>query len=68
VHEPPSDGQYSAGVNDLLPNLEALLDALLDDTPAGRDANELSRAAAHAGSWEDVDDALDHVVAGWTDS
>jgi hypothetical protein len=55
-------------VNDLLPNLEALLDALLDDTPAGRDANELSRAAAHAGSWEDVDDALDHVVAGWTDS
>lgn len=51
-------------VSDLIPNLEDLV-AALPATPAGRDAAELTAAVSSAGSWHEVDSALDAVVDGW---
>lgn len=48
----------------LLPNLPDLLVAL-PSSPAGRDAAELAEAAGAAMTPDDVDDALDLVIAQW---
>lgn len=51
-------------VVDLLPNLPDLL-AAVPSSPAGRDAAELAEAAGEAMTPDDVDAALDLVIARW---
>ncbi|WP_264020931.1 hypothetical protein, partial [Mycobacterium bouchedurhonense] len=57
-----------APVSDLLPNLDALLKQLSGDAAGQRDARALAEAVAQAGSEEDVDTALDAVIAKWRQS
>ncbi|GGM09605.1 hypothetical protein GCM10011594_31870 [Nakamurella endophytica] len=52
-------------VSDLLPNLDALLQQLNDDTAARRDACELARAVQTAGTLDEVDEQLNVVVTRW---
>lgn len=52
-------------MSDLLPNLDALLAKLIGDSPAVRDAHALAEAAAHAETEDELDAALDVVIAEW---
>jgi len=51
-------------VSDLVPNLDDLT-AALPATPPGQDAAELIAAVSAAGSWQEVDSALDTVIRAW---
>ena len=59
-----SSSALSSGVTYLIPNLQDLL-AVLPTSPAGRDAAELAEAVGEATSLDDVDAALDRVIARW---
>jgi len=77
MHRPSSPPSYSwpaskvasfsalsSGVTYLIPNLQDLL-AVLPTSPAGCDAAELAEAVGEATSLDDVDAALDRVIARW---
>jgi 2-polyprenyl-6-methoxyphenol hydroxylase-like FAD-dependent oxidoreductase len=55
-------------MSDLLPNLDALLAQLTGATAGPRDARALAEAVAEARTDEDIDDALDAVIATWRKS
>ena len=52
-------------MSELLPNLDVLKDYLPSDTAGQRDARVLADAVAHAGTEDDLDEALDIVIATW---
>lgn len=52
-------------MSDLLPNLNALLEKLVGDGPAVRDARALAEAVAHAATELELDTALDAIVSEW---
>jgi len=52
-------------VSELLPNLDALLAQLTGATAGPRDARALAQAVADAATEEDLDHALDAVIATW---
>ncbi|WP_428338668.1 hypothetical protein [Mycobacterium sp.] len=52
-------------MSELLPNLDALLTHLVGDTGGARDARTLAEAVAESTTEDDLDQALDAVIATW---
>lgn len=52
-------------MSELLPNLDALLAHLAGDTAGARDARTLAEAVTEATTEDDLDQALDAVIAIW---
>lgn len=52
-------------MSDLLPNLDALLEKLVGESPAVCDARMLAEAVARVGTEEELDAALDAIIAEW---
>lgn len=52
-------------MSDLLPNLDALLAQLTGTTAGPRDARALAEAVAQASTDDELDNALDAVIATW---
>lgn len=65
MHGIPCNRSTVPLVTELLPNLETLLDELTGDRPAVRDARALAEAARVASTEQELDAALDEVVAAW---
>jgi hypothetical protein len=61
----PCDAGTVHRVSDLLPNLDALKEHLAGDVAGRRDALVLADAVAHAATEEDLDAALEAVIATW---
>ena len=55
-------------VSDLLPNLDALKEQLAGEAAGRRDALVLAETVAHIATEEDLDKALDTVIASWRQS
>jgi hypothetical protein len=62
---PCNERKTSATMSDLLPNLDALLAQLTGATAGQRDARTLAEAAIHVEADDDLDRALDNVIATW---
>ncbi len=52
-------------MSELLPNLDALLAQLTGETASQRDARALAEAAAHVDTDDELDRALDVLIATW---
>lgn len=52
-------------VSDLLPNLDSLLEQLAGEAAGRRDARALVEAAARVDTEEDLDAAINDVIATW---
>lgn len=52
-------------MSDLLPNLDDLTNHLPGDSAGQRDARLLAEAVASASTGDDIDEALDTVIATW---
>lgn len=59
------DHRYAAQVSELLPNLDDLTNYLPGDSAGQRDARLLVEAVANASTEDDIDEALDTVIATW---
>ncbi len=57
--------RYAAGVSDLLPNLNSLLEQLTGETAGRRDARALAEAAASVCTEQELDAAMGDVIATW---
>lgn len=65
MHGIPGNSRTLYPVSELLPNLDALLAQLTGTTAGPRDARALAEAVADAATDDDVDRALDAVIATW---